>query len=158
VLKGGFALDLRLGTRARPTKDLDLARGDAVEQATVDLLPAQATDIGDYFVFAVERSEDLDDVLEGAAVRYRVTASLAGRRFEPVVVDVGFGDPLPAQPDLLPGPGLIAFAEVDLVRFPTLPLDQHELPARGGTLRAGSHLVEQPAAPARGSIAGRWSE
>jgi hypothetical protein len=98
VLKGGFALDLRLGTRARPTKDLDLARGDAVEQATADLLAAQAVDLGDYFVFTVERSEELDDVLEGAAVRYRVTASLAGRRFEQVVVDVGFGDPLPAPP------------------------------------------------------------
>lgn len=125
VLKGGFALDLRLGTRARPTKDLDLARGDDVEQATADLLAAQAVDLGDYFVFAVERSEELDDVLEGAAVRYRVTASLAGRRFERVVVDVGFGDPLPTQPDVLPGPGLIVFAGVEPVRFPTLPLDQH---------------------------------
>jgi hypothetical protein len=125
VLKGGFALDLRLGTRARPTRDLDLARGDTVEQATADLLTAQALDIGDYFVFAVERSDDLDDVLEGAAVRYRVTASLAGRRFEQVVVDVGFGDPLPAEPDILPGSGLIAFAGVEPVRFPTLPLDQH---------------------------------
>jgi hypothetical protein len=40
VLKGGFALDLRLGTRARSTKNLDVARGDAVEQATADLLTA----------------------------------------------------------------------------------------------------------------------
>jgi hypothetical protein len=53
VLKGRFALDLRLGTRARPTKDLDLARGDAVEQATADLLTAQAMDTEDYFAFAV---------------------------------------------------------------------------------------------------------
>ncbi len=53
VLKGGFALDLRLGARARPTRDLDLARGDAVEQVTADLLTAQAMDIEDHFVFAV---------------------------------------------------------------------------------------------------------
>ena len=125
VLKGGFALDLRLGTRARPTKDLDLARGDAVEQATADLLTAQTLDSGDYFVFAVERSDELDDVLEGAAVRYRVTASLAGRRFEQVVVDVGLGDPLPTQPDMLTGLGLIAFAGVEPVRLPTLLLDRH---------------------------------
>jgi Nucleotidyl transferase AbiEii toxin, Type IV TA system len=125
VLKGGFALDLRLGAKARATKDVDLARCDNVEQATADLLAAQAEDLGDYFVFAVERTDDLDDAFEGAAVRYRVTASLAGRRFEQVVVDVGFGDPLPLEPDVLPGPDLLGFAGVEPAHFPAIPLEQH---------------------------------
>ena len=70
VLKGGFALDLRLGTRARPTKDLDLARGDAVEQATADLLAAQAVELGDYFVFAVERTGQISSRSSGSAQRW----------------------------------------------------------------------------------------
>jgi hypothetical protein len=125
VLKGGFALDLRLGVRARSTKDIDLARRDDVEHATGDLLAAKAIDLDDYFVFEVERTNDLDDALEGAAVRYRVTASLAGRRFEHVIVDIGFGDPLPDEPDLLAGPDLLAFAGVKPPRVPTIRLEQH---------------------------------
>jgi hypothetical protein len=125
VLKGGFALDLRLGARARSTKDIDLARRDDVEHATADLLAAQAIDLGDYFVFVVERTNDLVDAFEGAAVRYRVTASVAGRRFEHVIVDIGFGDPLPDDPDLLPGRDLLAFAGVESPRVPTIHLEQH---------------------------------
>jgi hypothetical protein len=125
VLKGGFALDLRLGARARSTKDIDLARRDDVEHATADLLAVQVIDLEDYFVFVVERTNDFVDAFEGAAVRYRVTASVAGRRFEHVIVDIGFGDPLPDEPDLLPGPDLLAFAGVESPRVPTIRLEQH---------------------------------
>jgi hypothetical protein len=125
VLKGGFALDLRLGAKARSTKDIDLARRDDADHATADLLAAQATNLEDYFVFTVERTHELDDATEGAAVRYRVTASLAGRRFEHVIVDIGFSDPLPEEPDLLPGLDLLSFAGVESPRVPTIRLEQH---------------------------------
>jgi len=125
ILKGGFALDLRLGTHARATKDVDLARRDDVEHATADMVAAQNTDVGDYFQFVVERTDALDALLEGAAVRYRVDCALAGRRFEHVVVDIGFGDPFPVEPDVLPGIGLLDFAEVDRPQVPTIPLAQH---------------------------------
>src|SRR5260370_39489483 len=70
ILKGGFALDLRLGTHARPTKDVDLSRQDNVEHATSDMIAAQSTDLGDYFQFVVQRTAALDSLLKGAAVRY----------------------------------------------------------------------------------------
>ena len=98
VVKGGVALDLRFGHRARTTKDLDLARQDNLEQAEADLIDTQAIDLGDYFIVAVERAEVLEPDDDATAVRYRVTAEVAGRLFDRVVVDIGFGDPLPVDP------------------------------------------------------------
>ncbi len=125
VVKGGIALDLRLGGRARTTKDLDLARRDDEERATDDLLAAAATDLGDFFRFSVERTAALDPVGEGAAVRYRVRADLDGRKFEEIILDIGFGDPLPPIPDRLVGSGILEFAGIARIEVPALPLEQH---------------------------------
>ena len=125
VVKGGLALDLRLGEAARATRDLDLARQDSEEASTADLNAAQEVDLGDYFTFTIERTGGLDAAFEDAAVRYRVTAELAGRRFEDLIVDVGFGDPLLDAPDTLQGPNLLGFAGIDPVEVPAIPLEQH---------------------------------
>jgi predicted nucleotidyltransferase component of viral defense system len=124
LLKGGLALNLRLGARTRTTKDMDLARRDDEATATADLLAAQSIDLGDYFVFAIERTAKLDAMLEGATVRYHVAAELAGRAFEDVIIDVGFGDPLAAPPDLLHGPDLLSFAGIVPTTIPAVSLDQ----------------------------------
>lgn len=123
LLKGGFALDLRFGTRARATRDIDLSRTGGADEATSDLIATQGVDCADHFVFAVERTDDLDEMLEGAAVRYRVTASLAGRRFEQVIVDVGFMDPPPAATDTLTTSDLLAFAGLEPVLLPVISLE-----------------------------------
>lgn len=125
IVKGGVALDLRLGGRARATRDLDLARRDADAAAMEDLLAAAKLDLGDFFVFAVERTAALERDREQVAVRYRVRAELAGRRFEEIALDIGFGDPLPASPDRLLGPNIFAFAELPPIIVPALPLDEH---------------------------------
>jgi predicted nucleotidyltransferase component of viral defense system len=125
LLKGGLALDLRLGARARTTKDMDLARRGSEEAATEDLLAAQALDLGDYFTFTTERTDALDALLDGAAVRYRIAAELAGRRFEDVVIDIGFGDPLAQPPDVVQGPALLDFAGIAPIAIPVVSLDQH---------------------------------
>ena len=125
ILKGGLALDFRLRDRARATIDMDLARqGDEVA-ADADFRVAQAADLGDYFTFEIVRTGLLDEADVAGAVRYRVRASLAGRRFEDLVVDVGFADPPVGEPDLVIGPDLLAFADVPPVRVPTLPLPEH---------------------------------
>lgn len=126
LLKGALALDFRLGTRRmRATKDMDLGRADDEAATTDDFFAAQAIDLGDHFVFAVERTGALDQLVEGAAVRYRVAAELAGRPFERVTVDVGFGEPLPSPPETLRGPDLLAFADIAPLAIPVLPLEQH---------------------------------
>jgi len=80
IVKGGVALDLRLGDQARTTKDLDLARQDSDEATMEDLLAATETDIDDYFIFKITRdaTSPTDD---DQAFRYHVQSELDGRRF-----------------------------------------------------------------------------
>jgi len=129
MLKGALALDFRLGMHARATMDMDLGRYDDADAGTGDLLAAQERDLGDYFVFSVERTDRLDALREATAVRYHVHSELAGRTFEHVTVDVGLG-PLPAdqQPrhtDTIVGPDFLAFAGIAPIRIPTLSLEYH---------------------------------
>jgi hypothetical protein len=121
VLKGGFALDLRLADRARTTKDVDLA-WRAEEHDLLDaLLDAAGRDLDDYFVFSLKRADAAPDLL-GGAHRFRVTASLAGRPFEAFVLDVGTHEGPFADEDLLTTPDLLGFAGIPRVTVPTLPL------------------------------------
>jgi hypothetical protein len=62
VLKGGFALELRLGNVARSTKDADFEWRLAEEDAVELLLDAAALDIGDRFRFALERADEETDL------------------------------------------------------------------------------------------------
>ncbi|MBX5490762.1 MAG: nucleotidyl transferase AbiEii/AbiGii toxin family protein [Chloroflexi bacterium] len=58
-------------------------------------------------------------------MRYHVTSYLAGRRFEELTLDVGFGDPLTGKPERLRGPDLLGFAEIEATEIPVLPLESH---------------------------------
>jgi nucleotidyltransferase AbiEii toxin of type IV toxin-antitoxin system len=57
LLKGGFALDLRLFQRARATKDVDLDWHAAEEELLEAVIDAATHDAGDFFTFAIERSD-----------------------------------------------------------------------------------------------------
>jgi hypothetical protein len=105
---------------------MHLARVGALDAADADFRRVQDLDIGDYFEFAVERTELAQEDKEagGAGLRYRVRAMLAGRVFEQVLVDVGFA-PLTAQPEVVEGPDLLDFAGLPLVRVPALPAALH---------------------------------
>jgi hypothetical protein len=72
--------------------------------------------------FTIDRTGALDKMLEGAAIRYRVQADLAGRRFEIVTVDVGFADWLDQPHDRIKGPDFFGFAgiqPVEVLAFPS---------------------------------------
>lgn len=124
VLKGALALDFRLGDRTRTTKDMDLAREDDEEAATADFIAAQAADVGDFFVFYIQKSREMGEAT-GGAVRYRARAELAARLFEEVVIDVGFAGVLTGTPEVLRGPELLTFAGIEPAEVPALPLEQH---------------------------------
>jgi Nucleotidyl transferase AbiEii toxin, Type IV TA system len=124
-VKGGVALELRFGEGARTTKNLDLACWDNEAAATADLIAAQSLDLGDAFAFAIERTGALDNAVDAAAIRYRVQAQLADRRFETVILDAGFGDPPDLPPDHLRLPDLLRFADIAAVEVPALPIEQH---------------------------------
>lgn len=125
VLKGALAIEFRTGVGGRATRDVDLARADDARAALADFEAAQRTDLGDHFLFVLERSGAVDAEDEPAGARYRATAELAGRPFETVLVDVAFSDPQLWAPELVRGPDLLAFAGIEPSETPTLPLEQH---------------------------------
>ncbi|MCH8063861.1 MAG: nucleotidyl transferase AbiEii/AbiGii toxin family protein, partial [Chloroflexi bacterium] len=125
ILKGAVALHFRVGLQFRTTRDIDLGRQDSEEEATADFIAAQSAELGDYFTLAIERTRQLDQAVEVFTVRYHVAAELAGRLFEDVTVDVGFGDPLSQDPELVCGPDLLSFAGIVPAEVPVLPLEEH---------------------------------
>jgi len=103
---------------------MDLSREDDEEAATADFIAAQAVDLGDFFVFDIQKTRELGEAT-GGAVRYRARAELAARLFEEVVTDVGFAGVLSGTPELLRGPELLTFAGIQPAEVPALPLEQH---------------------------------
>lgn len=124
LLKGGFALELRLADRARATKDIDLDWSIDDEAATEALIDAARLDLGDYFEFRLERVELAADI-GGRGQRWRAGASLAGRTFEEVLVDVGFATEPLLDPEPLTLPAPLAFAGFEPVSVPAAALEQH---------------------------------
>jgi hypothetical protein len=125
VLKGAFALELRLGLRTRTTKDIDLGRVDDEEAATEHLNAATRVDLGDFFDFEVRRTLAFDAAAGFHAVRYTVRADLAGRRFEQFPVDVALSESSPIRAEPLFGANLLEFADVAALQLPVISLEQH---------------------------------
>jgi predicted nucleotidyltransferase component of viral defense system len=124
LLKGGFALELRLADRARATRDIDLDWRLSEEAATGALIDAARVDLGDYFEFRLQRV-DMPGNIEGRGQRWRATARLAGRTFEEVLVDVGYAAEPLLDPEMVALPSLLAFAGVEPVNVPAAALEQH---------------------------------
>ena len=125
VLKGAFALDVRLGLRTRATRDIDLARADDEQAATADLVAAAAVDLGEFFVFEARRTPELDAAAGFHAVRYTVLCELAGRRFEQFPVDVTLAETPTLPPEQMRMTDLLSFADVAAPELPVVALEQH---------------------------------
>jgi predicted nucleotidyltransferase component of viral defense system len=124
VLKGGFALELRLGAQARTTKDIDVDWAIGEEEAIGLLLDAAAVTLDDRFEFAIERAQ-VDDDLPGGGQRWTVAATLAGREFERVAIDIGFAIEPVFEPEAITSSHLLDFAEIAPVHIPTVAIEQH---------------------------------
>ncbi len=97
-------------------------------QATEDelrdtLIDAAALSSDDFFTLAIERAGIPPERL-GGAHRFRVTASLAGRLFETFLLDVGMSA-VPVEEHETLTSNLLAFAEVEPVEIPAIPLERH---------------------------------
>jgi hypothetical protein len=121
VLKGGFALQIRLGEKARTTKDIDVLALDSSRDLTNTLRQAASLDLDDWFSFEVELPEREG---ETGSQRYPLLAFLDSRPFEKFHVDVGVGDPMIEEPDLLATPNILSFAEIGPTIVPCYPLTQ----------------------------------
>lgn len=103
---------------------MDLDWGAPEAEAAEALLTAAAAALDDFFYFEIDRTATTPD-LGGGGLRYRAVASVAGRVFEELIIDVGFaGEPVMA-PDRLFTPGALSFAGIDPVSVPVAPLEQH---------------------------------
>lgn len=122
LLKGGFALELRLSDRARATKDIGLAWRDDHDDVLDVLLDAADHDAGDFFAFTVDRAGTPDD-RRGGSRRFRISAALAGRTFDSFVLDVGVGAKPFQEAERLTTPDLLAFAELEPVAVLAVPLE-----------------------------------
>lgn len=126
VLKGGYALELRLGGKARATKDLDFNAPTGVDLLDV-LQEAAEQEMDDFFRFTVQPPErgQLAGPPEGGR-RFRVQAFLDGAQpYTTFLMDVGQGDLLISAVDQLPARVDVTFAGLPAVTFPTYPLPEH---------------------------------
>jgi len=124
VLKGGFALELRLGSQARTTKDIDVDWAIGEDEAVGLLLDAAAVTLDDRFEFAIERAQ-VDDDLPGGGQRWAVAATLAGREFERVAIDIGFAAESVFEPESIASSHLLDFADIAPIHIPTVAIEQH---------------------------------
>ncbi len=140
ALKGGLALEARLGERARVSIDLDADHLHGAEAARADLQRAAIEDVGDHFGFALVGSEELRDGDVRLAVRYQLESHLAGRPFEPLQVDVTIAPPDPWDAEPLWRPGLLAALGLDPFKILLIPLERQiaeKLHAYTRTYRGG---------------------
>ena len=118
ALKGGLALETRLGERARPSMDLDADHAQGAAAAREDLQHAIAEDLGDHFSFAIIGSEELREgglslALLKRFLNVRSPRSLPG-------CSPAIPQPLP-PPALAPSPRVAVASSVALRRRPRVP-------------------------------------
>jgi hypothetical protein len=114
IVKGGFALQLRLGERARTTKDIDVSAVNpwTRDQTIAHLRAACALDLADWFECEVSEPTEAATGAPGRGFRFAIRCHLEGRQFKSFHLDVGFGDPVLEAPVQLTAPNLLAFAEI----------------------------------------------
>lgn len=130
ILKGGFALEVRLGGRARTTRDLDLAVRDAdadgarLRERLIDALSADPR--GDGFRFEVGPATPISADLAGRpGWRFSIRCSLAGRSFGSVRVDVVARETDIAPTERVALPNVLSFAGFDAGTIDVVTPQQH---------------------------------
>lgn len=124
LLKGAFALDLRLG-RSRTTRDIDLATVEQQPTMMDALYAACQVPLDDFFTFEARRTNALDRAVGFNAVRYSVSAELAGRRFEQFPLDVASEESPVLEPEWIRASDTLGFADIDPAEIPVVALEQH---------------------------------
>ncbi|MGD8794278.1 MAG: nucleotidyl transferase AbiEii/AbiGii toxin family protein [Anaerolineae bacterium] len=137
LLKGGYALELRLPHRARSTLDLDLSVPEPerlLSSPAGDEAARRDAQIHEQLQIAAER--DLDDGFQflvrlpkraatpGGGIRCSVEARLTGRVFARFHLDVGLGDAVLDPPEWVTGSNLLDFAGIPAAQVALYPVAQ----------------------------------
>ena len=123
VLKGGLALQLRLGNRARTTKDMDVLALLNAQEVTAALRKAGSLKLDNWFSFEIVEPVSIKTAGFGGT-RYAVQALLDGRIFEQFHIDVGVDDPVMDEVEFLCTPAWLEFADIQPTRVPCCPITQ----------------------------------
>ena len=128
ILKGGYALELRLGNIARATKDIDFSIphiNDATAEKVRELLNKEARkDKSDWFQYRIGMAgEEFEQAVYGGW-RFPVEALLDGRIFAKFHLDVGVGDAIISAPEWQSGPDFLSFAGIPPAHVALIPLVQ----------------------------------
>jgi len=129
TLKGGLVLELRL-ERARTTKDVDLRLTGSPDGLLARLQEAGRLDLGDFLAFELGCDEDhpriQSDGMQYEGLRFRAAGKLAGKLYgQPFGVDVGFGDPILGEPDIVVAHDVLAFAGIAPPTLRLYPIETH---------------------------------
>jgi len=129
TLKGGLVLELRL-ERARTTKDVDLRMQGPPDDILAKLQQAARRDVGDFMTFEIRPDEDhpeiQNDGMQYAGLRFRTECKLAGKLYgQRFGVDVGFGDPMLGEPEVVVSEDLLAFAGIAPPTLRIYPIETH---------------------------------
>lgn len=130
VLKGGMALEVRLGDEARLTKDLDLGLRDEVGSGAdlhdrlIDALTVDAD--GDGFIFSTgPPTQLLEDGAGHVTWRLKVAAALAGKPFGGIQLDISPRIHELDATDHLALPNSLAFAGIPTPTAEIIDLHRH---------------------------------
>jgi len=129
LLKGGLVLELRL-ERARTTKDVDLRVTGSPVELLANLQEAGRQDLGDFMTFEVapdaEHPTIENDGMPYDGQRFRAECRLAGKLYgQRFGVDVGFGDPILGEPDVVTTDDLLDFAGIAPPALQLYPIETH---------------------------------
>jgi hypothetical protein len=124
VIKGGLALQLRLGDRARTTKDIDVALTKELERKEVvsRLRRAASASLRDWFEFEVGEPSEAATGAPKGGLRFPIRCLVDGREFERFSLDIGQGEPSTGKIESITGPQLLDFAGISPTKVPCYPL------------------------------------
>jgi predicted nucleotidyltransferase component of viral defense system len=123
-LKGGYVLQLRLGSRARTTVDVDILMLSQQNPLYDILLKATKTELGDWFTFEIEQP-DRNTLNDFGGLRLNITALLDGRLFEKFHLDVGVNDRIIGGFDTIFNLDYLSFADINPIEFECYSIAQH---------------------------------
>lgn len=130
VVKGGMALEIRLGDRARSTRDLDLALRDAqgdgssVRELLIDCLSVAREEDGFEFLVGEPTTITLDEAGR-PGWRFPVESRMAGRKFANVRLDVVARDDEISKTQRVELPGVLDFAGLERHEVEVVDPKQH---------------------------------
>jgi hypothetical protein len=113
-----------MGSRARTTNDIDATMMEILEEGEIRsrIQQAASVDLKDWFEFQVQKPSPAATGAPHGGFRFPILNLLDGRTFEQFQLDVGVGDLVLDEPEIIIGPPILQFAGINPPKVPCYPL------------------------------------